>query len=167
MSRNLDIKKEIERYYKSNYSKRIAIQRLLEEGFTQEEINEHIAIFNHVDTDYFDTLSYFFPGLVFLIMVFMATVYSAYDFNNYLLKFLFITIAASIIYIIKLYYQNKTIAKLITLVLTILSLAAILYLYVSHSIKLVPFVVFISFNTLILLSVFKSLKIKNTTIKNQ
>jgi hypothetical protein len=100
-------------------------------------------------------------------MVFMATVYSAYDFNNYLLKFLFITIAASIIYIIKLYYQNKTIAKLITLVLTILSLAAILYLYVSHSIKLVPFVVFISFNILILVSVFKSLKIKNTTIKNQ
>ena len=67
MEAKKDIKKEIERYLKYNYSKNDVMIHLKRDGFSADEIKEHISVFDKVDSNYMTNILYFLPALLFLI----------------------------------------------------------------------------------------------------
>jgi hypothetical protein len=60
MSLDKNIKTEIDRYLKYNYSKKDVITYLKRDGFSDAEINENISIFNKVDSNYFNNVLHFY-----------------------------------------------------------------------------------------------------------
>ena len=82
MAAENDIKIEIERYLKYNYSKKDVMTYLKRDGFSDAEIAENSTIFNKVDSNYFNNALHFLPALLFLILTILAALgryYSAED----------------------------------------------------------------------------------------
>ncbi len=94
-----NIKTEIERYLKYNYSKKDVMTYLKRDGFSDIEIAENITIFNKVDSNYFNNALHFLPALLFIILTILAALgrfYSAEDTLQKIVNILLVVILVSI-----------------------------------------------------------------------
>jgi len=107
MESKKDIKKEIERYLKYNYSKKDVKIYLKRDGFSDAEIDENITIFNKVDSNYFNNIFYFLPALLFLILTILVTLGNFYSEENTLKKVSFIIISLVLVYFSIGFCKNK------------------------------------------------------------
>jgi hypothetical protein len=107
MESKKDIKKEIERYLKYNYSKKDVKTYLKRDGFSDAEIDENITIFNKVDSNYFNNIFYFLPALLFLILTILVTLGNFYSEENTLKKVSFIIISLVLVYFSIGFCKNK------------------------------------------------------------
>ncbi len=99
MAAENDIKTEIERYLKYNYSKKDVMKYLKRDGFSDAEIAENSTIFNKVDSNYFNNALHFLPALLFLILTILAALgrfYSAEDTLQKIVNILLVVILVSI-----------------------------------------------------------------------
>ncbi len=99
MAAENNIKTEIERYLKYNYSKKDVMTYLKRDGFSDAEIAENSTIFNKVDSNYFNNALHFLPALLFLILTILAALgrfYSAEDTLPKIANILLVVILVSI-----------------------------------------------------------------------
>ena len=82
MSLDKNIKTEIDRYLKYNYSKKDVITYLKRDGFSDAEIKENISIFSKVDSNYFNNVLHFLPALLFLILTILTFLGLFYSEEN-------------------------------------------------------------------------------------
>lgn len=128
MDNKKDIKVEIDRYLKYNYSKKDVIAYLKRDGFSDSEIKENIAVFNKVDSNYFSNVLHFLPALLFLIFTILSTLARFYSEQDTLKKGSFIIITLVLVYFTIGFCRNKPFFILITALL--ISVSALYYSYV-------------------------------------
>jgi hypothetical protein len=133
MEAKKDIKKEIERYLKYNYSKNDVLIHLKRDGFSDDEIKEHISVFNKVDSNYMTNIMYFLPALLFLILTILVSLGRFYSDEVTVTKSLYLISAGILIFISIGFCKNKPNFIVATAVLILIS-----SLYYSYSFFIVP-----------------------------
>lgn len=112
-----DIKNEIERYAKYNYPKREVIDRLLRDGYDQAEIDANIAVLDVVEEQNGINIFYFFPSLVYLLVLVVFSLYTAYNSETSLVQFLSYASALSLVLLAVSYCRENKQSYLVTAVL--------------------------------------------------
>lgn len=115
MNRSKDITKEIENYVKGNYSKKIAMELLKRDGFSESEINEHLYKLDISEKA--NSMNFIFvPGFLFILLASFFLLGSAFGFsseeNNYTsISLLGFILSIPLIYF---YYKGEKLSILIT-----------------------------------------------------
>lgn len=112
-----DIKNEIDRYARNNYPKREVVERLLRDGYSQEEIDANIAVLDVVEEQNGINTFYFFPSLVYLLVLVVFSLYTAYDSETVIVQFLGYASALSLVLLVMSYCREKRQSYLVTAVL--------------------------------------------------
>lgn len=112
-----DIKNEIERYAKNNYPKREVIDRLLRDGYDQAEIDANIAVLDIVEERNGINMFYFFPSLVYLLILVVFSLYTAYNSETVLVQFLSYASALSLVLLAVSYCRENKQSYIVTAVL--------------------------------------------------
>ena len=127
MAAENDIKTEIERYLKYNYSKKDVMTYLKRDGFSDAEIAENITIFNKVDSNYFNNVLHFLPALLFLILTILAALGRFYSAEDTLQKIVNILLVVILVYITIGFSKNKP--KFIIATAALIVVSALYYSY--------------------------------------
>ena len=127
MAAENDIKIEIERYLKYNYSKKDVMTYLKRDGFSDAEIAENITIFNKVDSNYFNNALHFLPALLFLILTILAALGRFYSAEDTLQKIVNILLVVILVYITIGFSKNKP--KFIIATAALIVVSALYYSY--------------------------------------
>lgn len=123
-----DLKKEIERYAKNNYTKSETIERLKQDGFDISEINAHMT--NQLDDAQdriFLNMFYFFPTFVYLMSLVIFSMLGISVFENLALKGLSFVALVAIIFTTYYYYKEKANAIITVLFLLFSGFAFLIY----------------------------------------
>ncbi|WP_395063876.1 hypothetical protein [Flavobacterium sp.] len=128
METEKNIKKEIERYLKYNYSKRDVLTYLKRDGYSDEEIKENSSVFNSVDRNYLDNVLYFLPALLFLILTILVSLGRFYADENTINKTLYLTLSGILVYITFGFCKNKP--KYIIATAILIFISTLYYSYV-------------------------------------
>lgn len=129
---NKDIKEEIAGYAHYNYPKNETIERLLRDGFTQEEIDTHLpAQFDAIDANNITNLWCFLPSSVYMIFLCIGALYGVYTADDWWYKLLFLLPFIGLAFITKRYYKEKKESVIIVMVLLFLGLLYTIYTFVS------------------------------------
>lgn len=121
MSVDKNIKTEIDRYLKYNYSKKDVIVYLKRDGFSDAEIKENISVFNKADSNYFSNVLHFFPALLFLILTTLSILGVFYSEEHLLKKIGLIITTIALIYIAIGFCKNRPIFIITTSILILIS----------------------------------------------
>lgn len=132
MSLDKNIKTEIDRYLKYNYSKKDVITYLKRDGFSDAEIKENISIFSKVDSNYFNNVLHFLPALLFLILTILTFLGLFYSEENVFKKVGFIITTLVLIYTTVGFCKNRPAFIITTGVLILIST-----IYYSYSFLIV------------------------------
>ncbi len=127
MAAENNIKTEIERYLKYNYSKKDVIKHLKRDGFSDAEIAENITIFNKVDSNYFNNALHFLPALLFLILTILAALGRFYSAESASQKIVIILLVVILVYITIGFSRNKS--KFIVATAAVIFISALYYSY--------------------------------------
>lgn len=133
MAAENDIKTEIERYIKYNYSKKDVMTYLKRDGFSDVEIAENSTIFNKVDSNYFNNALHFLPALLFLILTILAAIGRFYSAENTLPKIGNILLVVILVSITIGFSKNKP-----KFIITTAALIVVSTLYYSYLFFIVP-----------------------------
>lgn len=121
MSIDKNIKTEIDRYLKYNYSKKDVIAYLKRDGFSDAEIKENISVFNKADSNYFSNVLHFLPALLFLILTTLSFIGLFYSEEHFIKKVGFITTTLALIYTTIGFCKNRSVFIITTGVLILIS----------------------------------------------
>ncbi|MGV1012644.1 MAG: hypothetical protein ACOYBS_09360 [Flavobacterium sp.] len=133
MEAKKDIKTEIARYLKYNYSKKDVMTYLKRDGFGDAEIAENSTIFNKVDSNYFNNALHFLPALLFLILTILAAMGRFYSAENTLPKIENILLVVILVSITIGFSKNKP-----KFIITTAALIVVSTLYYSYLFFIVP-----------------------------
>lgn len=128
MEAKKDIKKEIERYLKYNYSKSDVMTYLKRDGYSDEEIKENISVFNKVDSNYLNNVLYFLPALLFLILTILVSLGRFYSDENTIIKAAYLIFSGILVYITFGFCKNKP--KFIIATAALIFISTLYYSYV-------------------------------------
>jgi hypothetical protein len=109
MSVDKNIKTEIDRYLKYNYSKKDVIAYLKRDGFSDTEIKENISVFNKADSNYFSNVLHFLPALLFLILTTLSLLGLFYSEEHQIKKVGFLLTIVALIYTTFGFCKNRPI----------------------------------------------------------
>lgn len=127
MEAEKNIKTEIERYLKYNYSKKDVMTYLKRDGFSEAEIAENSTIFNKVDSNYFNNALHFLPALLFLILTILAALGRFYSTEDTFQKIGNILLVVILVYITIGFSKNKP--KFIIATAALILISALYYSY--------------------------------------
>ena len=127
MEAKKNIKTEIARYLKYNYSKKDVMTYLKRDGFSDAEIAENSAIFNKVDSNYFNNVLHFLPALLFLILTILAALGRFYSTEDTLQKTGNILLVVILVSITIGFSKNKP--KFIIATAALILISALYYSY--------------------------------------
>ena len=127
MAAENDIKTEIERYLKYNYSKKDVMTYLKRDGFSDAEIAENITIFNKVDSNYFNNALHFLPSLLFLTLTILAALGRFYSAEVTFQKVGNILLVVILVYTTIGFSKNKP--KFIIATAALILISALYYSY--------------------------------------
>lgn len=120
-----DIKKEIERYSRNNYTRKETIERLTMDGFDITEINEEMSKqMDAADDRNILNMIYFFPSFVYLFILAVLAILGINILSSSILKLLVFLVLISILFTAFYYYKEN---KKAVLVVTILLLLGFLF----------------------------------------
>lgn len=127
MEAKKNIKTEIARYLKYNYSKKDVMTYLKRDGFSDVEIAENSTIFNKVDSNYFNNVLHFLPALLFLILTILAALGRFYSTEDTLQKTGNILLVVILVSITIGFSKNKP--KFIIATAALILISALYYSY--------------------------------------
>ena len=123
-----DLKKELERYARNNYTKSETIERLKQDGFDISEINAHMADqLDEAQDRIFLNMFYFFPTFIYLISLVVFSILGISAFENLVFKGLSFVALIAVIFTTYQYYKEKANAVLIVNFLVFAGLAFLIY----------------------------------------
>jgi len=128
-----DLKKELERYAKNNYTKSETIERLKHDGFDISEINAHMADqLDEAQDRIFLNMFYFFPTFVYLLSLVVLSMLGMSAFENYAFKGLSFLALIAVVFTTYNYYREKANIILVVAFLLYSGLAFLIYALVMR-----------------------------------
>ncbi len=116
-----DIKKEIERYSRNNYTRKETIERLTMDGFDITEINEEMSKqMDAADDRNILNMIYFFPSFVYLFILVVLGILGINILSSSVLKALAFLVLIGILFTAFYYYKENKKAVLVVTILLIL-----------------------------------------------
>jgi len=123
-----DLKKELERYARNNYTKSETIERLKHDGFDISEINAHMAEqLDEAQDRIFLNMFYFFPTFIYLLSLVIFSMLGISAFENLAYKGL--SFLALIVFVFTTYQYYKEKAKSIIFVTFLLYIGFLFLIY--------------------------------------
>lgn len=103
-----DLKKELERYTRNNYTRKETIERLTMEGFDVSEINEEMSKqLDAADDRIVLNMIYFFPSFIYLFVLMVVAMFFINVLDSLAFKALAFVVLLAIAFIAIRYYKEK------------------------------------------------------------
>lgn len=114
-----DLKKEVERYSRNNYTRKETIERLTLDGFDISEINEEMSkLMDAADDRNFVNMIYFFPSFVYLFILVVLSILGISVFSSYALKGIaFLGLVGVVVTAFYYYKESKKAVMVVTVLL--------------------------------------------------
>lgn len=125
-----DLKKEVERYARNNYTRSETIERLKNDGFDISEINIHLAEqLDEAQDRIFLNMFYFFPTFVYLFSLMLFSIFFSITFENFAIKIISFISLVGIIFTTYKYYKEDRFAVFFVSILQYFAFAFLIYAF--------------------------------------
>ena len=151
-----DLKKEVERYTRNNYTRSETIERLKNDGFDISEINAHLAEqLDEAQDRIFLNIFYFFPTFVYLFTLVLISLLCITS-DSFVIKISSILALIGILFTTFKYYKENPVAILFVVILQYAGFAFLICAFGARLISdlKIPFLNFVTIIPLAIITFF-------------